>query len=1410
MENEKILTIKIDGADLVLKDIQTIKKEIDNTSKLISSMGISVDNQNSVKLFAKELGKVVDIASKTDDEIEQLSLHLKEATMNGVKLGDAIKSIPSNLKIDFGNKMIDNAIKGLQQLENETESTKRLLQALDVKDATPQQIEASRQQLKMMSLDLSKLDKQQQEAAFKRIKENKMLSESIINPNQSRTGGKAGGKSQMLNQVGFQAQDAVVMGQMGMDTSKIIAQQGSQLASAIHPLLGLGVAVGAIFGSMLSDYFEIGKAAEDAKKQNEEFKKSVSEIAEEYTKFNEDILEYIKIQDEEAVSLDVKNRTLTLLTEKYKPYIEQIQKNALEVGKVMTAEEALLQYQEEASIKRITMAKEEALLTQMYQQQLNKKIAEETKKRTQAENDAADSQRYGIAATIDAFGGLGVATMTAGLIDWFDENENDKAAATVKETTKEINNLTNQAKSLVTIKNDTKGMADMFKLSNDLIKGNAQSVYDYTYSWEGLRLVITATLKEGMAEIQALTVLIEELTKGIKDEQNKLNLEEAKGNNVLGKRVELAEKELELAKEKLKLTELEATKKGKDGKDLTKDQQAVIDAEIKYEKAKTAAREDGRKKREAAEKKEIDKQVTNLDKLQSAYDEAQAKLIEMSKTGSLEEIAQAEEDLIKAQNAYNLGLKQAVEITKNYSVESEKLNEIRAKGNLTGKVNELKNQLSELDKQLDELNKNELGVYDKIKEISELSSGDEMTFDVEVEDILNKFKETGTVTAEELKLLYELTKDTYGVLNEGDLSLFLTLDTAKKTIINKKKEIDKELSTIDVTLGGTKGDAKPVVEKNLTERFANAGKDIADAFFKGMNSASDEMIKAGTWLGMFQVYKAIEDNQKKITDKGDEMMKTVADFNTLFAKEYGDILTFDATANRIKLNQSVIDATMSKLTGDELEKFKTMLYNVQMTVAFNNREIEAMMINHNTEMQNMMLDFTDVYVKAYQTRNRYVITEQQHLIDELDYHNQDFLEQQLKTIKKEEDERKKSGKRITKNELEVIKMRRDESLRLLKNKHTEELKLEEIVGRKAIESAIKQGETQKEVIEFNKEITQEEKDRQIKAIDDATKLIIKQYDLRLVKLKDNQIKESEQQAAQFDKDVENLKNKKQEEIKAFMDIFNAANALAQILVDIVIQQQQNLVDRLQENISKIDQQIADSQAKLSELEDDLAGKQSGRRDAILRGIELEKQRERELTEQKLKQQRELEKAEKKLANQRKAAAITQAVINGALAITNIWASVPKADWGVATGILTGISAATTAAQIALIASQKFAKGGFTGNGNGQRDETGFKVAGVVHQDEWVAPKWMVESPKYGGMINELESVRQKGFADGGFTSKPDFVGMNDSMGNSFMMTQIQRSVDAAIMLSERPIVANVTEFDNVSTNKYRRMNANRL
>jgi len=63
--------------------------------------------------------------------------------------------------------------------------------------------------------------------------------------------------------------------------------------------------------------------------------------------------------------------------------------------------------------------------------------------------------------------------------------------------------------------------------------------------------------------------------------------------------------------------------------------------------------------------------------------------------------------------------------------------------------------------------------------------------------------------------------------------------------------------------------------------------------------------------------------------------------------------------------------------------------------------------------------------------------------------------------------------------------------------------------------------------------------------------------------------------------------------------------------------------------------------------------------------------------------------------------------------------------------------------------QYYAKGGFTGNGSGQQDSSGFKQAGVVHEDEWVAPKWMIQNNPQ--MFQALENARNKGgFAVGGY------------------------------------------------------------
>lgn len=84
---------------------------------------------------------------------------------------------------------------------------------------------------------------------------------------------------------------------------------------------------------------------------------------------------------------------------------------------------------------------------------------------------------------------------------------------------------------------------------------------------------------------------------------------------------------------------------------------------------------------------------------------------------------------------------------------------------------------------------------------------------------------------------------------------------------------------------------------------------------------------------------------------------------------------------------------------------------------------------------------------------------------------------------------------------------------------------------------------------------------------------------------------------------------------------------------------------------------------------------------------------------------------------------------------------------------TQAAAATVRAFAAVrrISSQKFAEGGFTGPG-AERDSTGHRVAGVVHNDEWVAPKWMNESPSTAPVIRALENIRKRGFAEGGFTT----------------------------------------------------------
>jgi hypothetical protein len=92
-----------------------------------------------------------------------------------------------------------------------------------------------------------------------------------------------------------------------------------------------------------------------------------------------------------------------------------------------------------------------------------------------------------------------------------------------------------------------------------------------------------------------------------------------------------------------------------------------------------------------------------------------------------------------------------------------------------------------------------------------------------------------------------------------------------------------------------------------------------------------------------------------------------------------------------------------------------------------------------------------------------------------------------------------------------------------------------------------------------------------------------------------------------------------------------------------------------------------------------------------KGIISQKEYEKKLAELDEETAARKEEANKEAFEKQKRWNIGQALMNAALAITNVWAQ--HAGMPIVAGILTAITAATTAAEIAVIASQKYARGG---------------------------------------------------------------------------------------------------------------------
>jgi uncharacterized protein YukE len=194
--------------------------------------------------------------------------------------------------------------------------------------------------------------------------------------------------------------------------------------------------------------------------------------------------------------------------------------------------------------------------------------------------------------------------------------------------------------------------------------------------------------------------------------------------------------------------------------------------------------------------------------------------------------------------------------------------------------------------------------------------------------------------------------------------------------------------------------------------------------------------------------------------------------------------------------------------------------------------------------------------------------------------------------------------------------------------------------------------------------------------------------------------------------------------------------------------------------------------------------------------DFEKKRE-EIERKAFNKQKRLEIAQIAISLAREIASINaNAAANPANAVTFGAAGISQAS------VLTGLAVARSAVQAGIVASQRFAEGGYTGDGYGSPDSTGFKQAGVVHEGEYVVPKHVLESQRGGQLVGALESMRMNkptplssiGFANGGFTSG------NFGMDLTDMENRISKAVISSIGAIKVQNVATDTTTESIKVN----------
>jgi hypothetical protein len=308
----------------------------------------------------------------------------------------------------------------------------------------------------------------------------------------------------------------------------------------------------------------------------------------------------------------------------------------------------------------------------------------------------------------------------------------------------------------------------------------------------------------------------------------------------------------------------------------------------------------------------------------------------------------------------------------------------------------------------------------------------------------------------------------------------------------------------------------------------------------------------------------------------------------------------------------------------------------------------------------------------------------------------------------------------------------------------------------------------------------------------------KDYDEANAKREEQQAKEEGDYLDQIKTDIKNFNDEKKRKEEADKERLQATKDASIELVNAAFSAISDITNIANEaENARFDDAIERRQASISKLNEDLQNATGLQKKFLERQVAQEEKALEEETANK-------EKARKEQAKTQQAIAITQAVIAAALGIANAFALPPPASF-----VAAAATAVATAAQIAVISSQKFAKGGFTGQGT-TRDETGHKVAGIVHDNEYVVPKSILQTSKGSTLVSELESMRIgkiPKFATGGFTSPimtAPVLANNQSDSNNKLDTFIDAAYSMADATNRRidrlQVVQDLNNLNDIQQN----------